>query len=116
MQHVLPKGFRRVRDYGFLHSNAKKLLSLVKRFCYEKVPEEAEEGPAAGIHQIKFLNCRTTPLLTAPTRLLRCSQCGQDRGAIVDAGESGDKQRKKDGEKAMCGEVLWKDVKWAQAI
>jgi len=30
MQHVLPKGFRRVRDYGFLHSNAKKLLFLVQ--------------------------------------------------------------------------------------
>ncbi len=30
IQHVLPKGFRRVRDYGFLHSNAKKLLFLVQ--------------------------------------------------------------------------------------
>lgn len=30
VQHVLPRGFRRVRDYGFLHSNAKKLLSLVQ--------------------------------------------------------------------------------------
>ena len=30
LQHVLPKGFRRVRDYGFLHSNAKKILSLVQ--------------------------------------------------------------------------------------
>ena len=30
LQHVLPKGFRRVRDYGFLHSNAKKLLFLVQ--------------------------------------------------------------------------------------
>jgi len=30
VQHVLPKGFRRVRDYGFLHSNAKKWLSLVQ--------------------------------------------------------------------------------------
>jgi len=30
LQHVLPKGLRRVRDYGFLHGNAKKLLSLVK--------------------------------------------------------------------------------------
>jgi len=29
-QHVLPKGFRRVRDYGFLHANAKKLLALVQ--------------------------------------------------------------------------------------
>ena len=30
LQHVLPKGFRRVRDFGFLHANAKKLLSLVQ--------------------------------------------------------------------------------------
>jgi len=30
MQHVLPKGLRRVRDYGFLHGNAKKMLSLVQ--------------------------------------------------------------------------------------
>lgn len=34
IQHVLPKGFRRVRDYGFLHSNAKKLLSLVQLILY----------------------------------------------------------------------------------
>ena len=31
LQHVLPKGLRRVRDYGFLHGNAKPLLSLVQR-------------------------------------------------------------------------------------
>jgi len=30
LQHVLPKGFRRIRDYGFLHGNAKKLLSLLQ--------------------------------------------------------------------------------------
>jgi hypothetical protein len=30
LQHVLPKGFRRARDYGFLHGNAKKLLSLIQ--------------------------------------------------------------------------------------
>ena len=30
LQHVLPKGFRRVRDYGFLHGNARKLLALVQ--------------------------------------------------------------------------------------
>ncbi len=30
LKHVLPKGFRRVRDYGFLHGNAKRLLSLVQ--------------------------------------------------------------------------------------
>ncbi|MFA5701461.1 MAG: IS91 family transposase [Desulfuromonas sp.] len=30
LQHVLPRGFRRVRDYGFLHGNAKRLLRLVQ--------------------------------------------------------------------------------------
>ena len=30
LQHVLPRGFRRVRDYGFLHGNAKQRLTLVQ--------------------------------------------------------------------------------------
>ncbi|WP_284285656.1 IS91 family transposase, partial [Marinibactrum halimedae] len=30
LQHVLPKGFRRVRDYGFLHGNAKRLLHRIQ--------------------------------------------------------------------------------------
>jgi putative transposase/transposase-like zinc-binding protein len=30
LQHVLPKGFRRARDYGFLHSNAKQTLKRLQ--------------------------------------------------------------------------------------
>ena len=30
LQHVLPKGFRRVRDYSFSHGNAKAKLVLVR--------------------------------------------------------------------------------------
>lgn len=30
LQHVLPDGFRRVRDYGFLHHNARKILHQVQ--------------------------------------------------------------------------------------
>jgi len=29
-QHVLPKGFRRAREYGFLHPNSKKLLRILQ--------------------------------------------------------------------------------------
>ena len=29
-QHVLPKGFRRMRDYGFLHGNAERILRLIQ--------------------------------------------------------------------------------------
>ncbi len=41
VQHVLPKGFRRVRDYGFLHGNAKKLLSLVQLILHVIIEELA---------------------------------------------------------------------------
>jgi len=30
LQHTLPRGFRRARDYGFLHGNAKGLLKIVQ--------------------------------------------------------------------------------------
>lgn len=35
--HVLPRGFRRTRDYGFLHSNAKKMLSLVQLVLHVRI-------------------------------------------------------------------------------
>lgn len=30
LQHVLPKGFRRTRNFGFLHPNSKRLISLLQ--------------------------------------------------------------------------------------
>ncbi len=44
MQHVLPRGFRRTRDYGFLHSNAKKLLFLVQLILHVCI-KETEQRP-----------------------------------------------------------------------
>ena len=29
-QHILPRGFRRARDYGFFHPNSKKLLRILQ--------------------------------------------------------------------------------------
>ena len=29
LQHVLPKGFRRTRSFGFLHPNSKRLIALL---------------------------------------------------------------------------------------
>jgi hypothetical protein len=42
LQHVLPRGFRRARDYGFLHGNAKKTRSLVQLILHVKLPETEE--------------------------------------------------------------------------
>ncbi len=38
LTHVLPRGFRRVRDFGFLHPNAKKRLKLIQLILSVKVP------------------------------------------------------------------------------
>lgn len=38
LQHTLPKGFRRTRDYGFLHGNAKALLKTVQWVLQVSVP------------------------------------------------------------------------------
>ncbi len=39
LKHVLPRGFRRVRDYGFLHGNAKKTLQWIQQILHVKPPE-----------------------------------------------------------------------------
>ena len=51
LQHVLPKGFRRVRDYGFLHGNAKKMLFLVQLILHVV---------------IKVIEQRTRPVFKCP--------------------------------------------------
>jgi len=37
LKHVLPTGFRRVRDYGFLHANAKQVLKRVQLILHVKL-------------------------------------------------------------------------------
>lgn len=37
LQHVLPRGFRRVRDFGFLHGNAKKWRALLQLILHVKI-------------------------------------------------------------------------------
>ena len=46
-QHALPKGFRRTRDYGFLHGNARKIRQLIQWLLQVKLPEpEPKSRPA----------------------------------------------------------------------
>lgn len=33
LQHVLPKGFRRARNFGFLHPNSKQLIQILQFIC-----------------------------------------------------------------------------------
>ena len=45
LQHVLPKGFRRARNYGFLHPNSKRLIALLRLLVF-KLPASAPCPPA----------------------------------------------------------------------
>lgn len=54
LQHVLPKGFRRARNYGFLHPNAKRMAALLRLLV--------------------FKSSAPTPLAQRP--VMRCTCCG----------------------------------------
>ena len=69
LQHVLPKGFRRIRDYGFLHGNAKKLLALVQMVL--KVLIEACSLRPRPVFKCPI--CQTTMKIIAFTRPTRAS-------------------------------------------
>lgn len=63
LQHVLPKGFRRARNYGFLQPNSKRLIALlhllVFRSCAKAPTEKAptEKAPTVQTERPKLL-CR----------------------------------------------------------
>ena len=56
VQHVLPRGFRRIRDYGFLHANAKRLRFLLQL----------------------ILRVRIMPIHPRPRPAFKCSCCKSD--------------------------------------
>jgi hypothetical protein len=72
LRHVLPKGFRRTRNFGFLHPNSKRLIGLLqyllgidpKRFLARLKPRPQIQCPCCG-----------APMVIVKTRLapLRCS-------------------------------------------
>lgn len=47
LQHCLPKGFRRARDYGYLHGNAKTLLHILQWVLRMRRPAPPEKKIAS---------------------------------------------------------------------
>jgi hypothetical protein len=63
LQHVLPKGFRRARCFGFLHPNSKRLIALLKLLVFRRPNASAAAA--------------STPHPTAtPRAQWKCSCCG----------------------------------------
>jgi hypothetical protein len=61
LQHVLPKGFRRARNYGFLHPNSKRMIALLRLLVFKIFAKPAAKA------------AQTTPT-ERPKLLCRC--CG----------------------------------------
>ena len=63
MQHVLPKGFRRARNFGFLHPNCKRLIALLRLLVFKQPISPI--SPATPRPQLLCTGCG------APMRIVR---------------------------------------------
>jgi hypothetical protein len=66
LQHVLPKGFRRARNFGFLHPNSKRLLQLLRlllKLDLGRVPATIKQRPSL------LCPCCGGPMIIVQTRL-----------------------------------------------
>ncbi|TVT48430.1 MAG: transposase [Denitromonas halophila] len=67
LQHVLPKGFRRARNFGFLHPNSKRLIALLRwllKFVPAPLPLRARPAvpcPCCGA-AMRILRTRLRPI------------------------------------------------------
>jgi hypothetical protein len=72
LQHVLPKGFRRARNFGFLHPNCKRLIALLHLLLkFIPVPAPLKQRPpilcpCCGA-VMKIVKTRMQPLVPWPT-------------------------------------------------
>lgn len=58
LQHVLPKGFRRARNYGFLHPNSKRLIALLRLLVFKSCGKTPAESTTATPTERPKLLCR----------------------------------------------------------
>ena len=77
MQHVLPKGLRRARNFGFLHPNSKRLIALLRRLVFKQVPCTAAPAPRPQW----LCSCCSAPMLIVRRRILPPSILAPSPGA-----------------------------------
>jgi hypothetical protein len=57
LQHVLPKGFRRARSYGFLHPNATRMTALLRLLVFVMPVPRSEAAPLAERPKMRCTCC-----------------------------------------------------------
>lgn len=72
LQHVLPKGFQKIRYYGFLHPSAKKRFSMIKQQLEENVSETINTPASKETTTLE----KTAPNRHTPEEPGSCPNCG----------------------------------------
>jgi hypothetical protein len=68
LQHVLPKGFRRARNYGFLHPISKRLIALLRLLVFKTCSKASTPSASAIQTERPKLLCRCCGAVTAIVR------------------------------------------------
>ncbi|MCT0204658.1 transposase [Synechococcus sp. CS-602] len=69
LRHVLPRRFRRVRDYGLLHTNCKRLVQLLQLVLRVPVP-----SPRINLQRSPVLCQSCEKAMTLIARMLRITE------------------------------------------
>lgn len=83
LQHTLPKGFRRARNYGFLHANSKRWIALLQ-LQLKMIPKPYREKPRPALS----CTCCGGKMLVVQTRIKPSGQQKMDQAAAL-VGASG---------------------------
>jgi Putative transposase/Transposase zinc-binding domain len=87
LQHVLPKGFRRARNFGFLHSNSKRLIALLKLLVFKRpttVPNQLPDTSATPRAQWQCACCGGL-MFVVRRRILPCINTPPDKLSEVNS-------------------------------
>lgn len=74
LQHVLPKGFRRARNFGFMHPNSKRLIALLRLLVFKRpntAPKQSTDAVATARAQWQCACCGGL-MLVVRRRILPC--------------------------------------------
>lgn len=70
LQHVLPKGFRRSRNYGFLHPNSKRLIALLKLLVFKQSLHPPTPPTTSTARPQLLCTCCGSPMVIVRRRIL----------------------------------------------
>ena len=75
LQHVLPKGFQKVRYFGFLHPRAKTRFNALKQQLEQNTPKQIDR-PVSEDNTDNTEPQETTPNRHTPEKPGICPHCG----------------------------------------